>query len=235
MTDRPYTLAPSRTEWAIHCDFDGTISNRDVTDSLLHAFGRPGWTDLESAWEQGQIGSRACMTGQIALLDMTDADFDAALSAIQVDPAFPAFVRAAHGFGAPISIVSDGLDLAIERILAPLGMQPLPIMANQLEQVAADRWRLNTPWSAAACVKDSANCKCARLAEARRSADRILYIGDSTSDFCVSGKADFVLAKSRLIDHCRANAIPYAPIDDFTDALALLPEILSRPSFQDAV
>nr|WP_316628316.1 HAD-IB family phosphatase [uncultured Brevundimonas sp.] len=235
MTKHRYSLSPSRSEWAIHCDFDGTISDRDATDSLLQAFGRPGWTDLENAWEQGQIGSKACMTGQIALLDMTDRAFDQALSAIQVDSAFPAFVRAAQGFGAPISIVSDGLDLAIERILAPLNLGALPVMANQMEQVSANRWRLNTPWSSAACVKDSANCKCARLAEARRTANRILYIGDSTSDFCVSGKADFVLAKRRLIDHCRANAIPHAPIDDFTDALALLPEILSRPSLQDAV
>ena len=34
-------------EWTIQCDFDGTISLQDVTDTLLQRHGMPGWEDLE--------------------------------------------------------------------------------------------------------------------------------------------------------------------------------------------
>ena len=52
-------------------------------------------------------------------------------------------------------------------------------------------------------------------------------IGDGASDFCVSGEADLVFAKHRLIEHCRAAAIPYVPITGFVDALELLPTLLA--------
>ena len=58
--------------WTILCDFDGTISQEDVTDSLLMRFGRPGWDALEVDWRAGKIGSRQCMAGQIALLDCSE-------------------------------------------------------------------------------------------------------------------------------------------------------------------
>ena len=34
-------------EWTIQCDFDGTISLQDVTDTLLQRHGMPGWEDLK--------------------------------------------------------------------------------------------------------------------------------------------------------------------------------------------
>src|SRR5258708_24791411 len=61
----------------VQSDFDGTISLLDVTDTLLNRFGKPGWQELEDAWERGEIGSRECMKGQVALLDMDEAELRA--------------------------------------------------------------------------------------------------------------------------------------------------------------
>src|SRR4051812_17596784 len=61
MTDDFLPSVPAAADWTVLCDFDGTISLRDVTDSLLERFGRPGWRELEQAWERGEIGSRECM------------------------------------------------------------------------------------------------------------------------------------------------------------------------------
>src|SRR5690349_1779247 len=107
----------SPTRWTILCDFDGTISVEDVFDSLLDRYGRAGWEQLETKWRAGRIGSRACMSGQVALLDVSRDELDTHLAEVRIDHAFPAFVAKVHEQGVPIHVVSDGLDYAIHRIL----------------------------------------------------------------------------------------------------------------------
>src|SRR5256885_16374397 len=76
-----------------------SISLLDVTDTLLNRFGKPGWQELEDAWERGEIGSRECMKGQVALLDMDEAELRAHLDTIEIDPGFAGFVAAAQAHG----------------------------------------------------------------------------------------------------------------------------------------
>ena len=118
--------------WTILCDFDGTISVEDVIDSLLDRFGRPGWEVLEQDWRAGRIGSRECMAGQVALLQMTRAELDAHLAGLWIDHAFPGFVAKVRELDMPIRVVSDGLDVAIRRILTRYGLDDLPLSANHL-------------------------------------------------------------------------------------------------------
>ncbi|MGJ7505616.1 MULTISPECIES: MtnX-like HAD-IB family phosphatase [unclassified Variovorax] len=211
--------------WTIQCDFDGTISVEDVTDSLLRRFGGRGWQALEKAWESGQIGSRECMSGQVSLLDMSAQEFDSHLDRMSIDPHFRAFVGAARLRGIRVQVVSDGMDRAIKQILRAHGLGDLPVIANQLVQVGERGWRLYTPHARASCERASGNCKCACLSEQRKLHGKVLFIGDGSSDFCVAGKADFVLAKDRLIGHCRGQRIPHVAFENFREALALMLEI----------
>lgn len=213
--------------WTVQSDFDGTISLLDVTDTLLTRFGRPGWQALEDAWERGDIGSRECMKGQVALLDMSEAELQAHLDGIAIDPGFAGFVRAARGHGVPVQVVSDGLDYAIRHVLGRHGLGHLPVFANRLVRAGERAWRLESPWASAHCARASGNCKCERLVGERGPAGRVLYVGDSTSDFCVSGKADFVLAKHKLIGYCESQGIAHAPFTDFAHAAGLLGGVMT--------
>ena len=220
---------PSTPGWMVQCDFDGTITPNDVTDTLLNRFGRPGWQALETAWEAGDIGSRACMQGQVALLDMDRAELDAHLDRITIDPHFKHFAHTLQRQGIALHIVSDGIDYTIQRILHRHGLGHLPVQANHLVQMSQRTWQLQCPHASATCVRASGNCKCARLAEQQALHGQVLYIGDGSSDFCVSGKANFVLATSRLITHCRNQAIAHAPFSTFEDALQRLNEAIEKP------
>ncbi len=215
------------SDWTILCDFDGTIAVEDTTDTLLARFGRPGWEALESDWRAGRIGSRECMAGQVALLDMDHAELDAHLAKRALDPAFEAFVAAAQAEGVPIEVVSDGLDYAIRSILGGNALDWLPVTSNRLQPIGVRNWHLEFPHATSDCRVGSGTCKCVRAAAARRSASNVLLIGDGASDFCVAEAADFVFAKGKLIDYCRRNAIAHAAIEDFTEALKLLPHLLS--------
>ena len=214
-------------DWAILCDFDGTIALDDTTDTLLERFARPGWEVLEARWRAGSIGSRDCMAGQIALLDMSRAELDAHLAERIIDPAFADFIKAANSAGASIEVLSDGLDYSIRSILARYGLDWLPATSNRLESAGERQWRLAFPNASAMCRAASGTCKCARADKAQAARRHALLIGDGASDFCVAGAADFVFAKGKLVAHCRAQDIPHVPIDGFADALKLLPDLIA--------
>jgi 2-hydroxy-3-keto-5-methylthiopentenyl-1-phosphate phosphatase len=157
---------------------------------------------------------------------MSRAELDAHLAERAIDPAFAAFVKAAHGSGLHIEVVSDGLDYAIRTILGRNSLDWLPVTSNRLESAGERAWRLAFPNASATCRVASGTCKCARASAVRGARKRVLMIGDGASDFCVAEAADFVFAKGKLIAHCRAKEIPHAAIHGFADALALLPGLI---------
>ena len=212
--------------WTILCDFDGTVSLPDATDALLEQCALPEWKTIERDWRSGLIGSRDCMTRQIALIDASEQELNRILDTIPIDPAFAQFVSLAHDADVELTIVSDGLDHAISRILGNHGLGHLPVVANHLEQVGDRRWAMQSPHTDAACRSQSGTCKCA-LAGTHADRANVLLIGDGQSDVCVSACADFVFAKARLLEHCRAAQVAHRPIADFTDAIALLPALLA--------
>lgn len=204
------------------CDFDGTISLKDVTDELLMHFGKEGVVELEEAWEQGEIGSKECMAGQVALLDMSQAELDECLANIAIDPAFKEFVACMQAKNIPIQIVSDGLDYAIAKILAYNDIPEIPILANRLVNTGERSWALEFPYTADLCKKKSGNCKCQQSDALSQIYDQILYVGDGSSDYCVSHEVSLVYAKDKLIQYCEAEGILHQPIHGFSDIIESL-------------
>ena len=201
------------------CDFDGTISDVDVTDLLLHNFGQSGYLKLEKDWEEGKIGSQKCMREQIALLKASQPEVDMCLDQIAIDPYFQQFTSSMKQLNVPVHIVSDGLDYAIERILHNNHLYKLPFFANKLIYQGEQKWQLDFPYMSTGCIKQSGNCKCAYIASLREKYDHIFYVGDGSSDYCVSHKVDMVFAKNKLIDYCQAHAIKHHAIQDFSDII----------------
>lgn len=219
----------------ILCDFDGTIALDDVTDTILSALAAPEWLELERDWAAGRIGSRACMTGQVALLAAEWADLDRVIDAVDMDPHFPAFAAACSARRIPLTIVSDGLDYAINRLLARAGLA-LPVRANRLRRGLGGAWSLDAPFASNACGVGAAHCKCLSLSAPRGT--RTVVIGDGRSDVCVAEKADFVFAKSladgpsTLLRHCREQGLPYRAYETFADVTAELATLAA--AFDDA-
>jgi 2-hydroxy-3-keto-5-methylthiopentenyl-1-phosphate phosphatase len=200
-------------------DFDGTIAPLDTTDLLLQRFADPSWQDIEEDWKAGRIGSRECLVRQIDLVRATPQELDAFLREIEIDPGFPGFVALCREEGHDVTVVSDGLDRAVSTVLSRGGVD-LPYFANQLEWLGGKRWRLGFPHSRSDCRALSGNCKC-HFAEAAVGAVRIV-VGDGRSDFCVAERADLVLAKGALAEHCRVGDLPYFGFQSFAEATDLL-------------
>ena len=204
----------------IICDFDGTITLSDTTDAVLEALAPDAWRELEDDWVAGRISAAACMRGQIALVGGSKAALDRVLDRVELDPGFSAFVTWCDRQGLPVSIVSDGVDYFIQRILARHNLAHLPVIANQLAGVAG-AWALNQPWSRAGCAGGSGVCKCEAIRSDAPSV-RTVYVGDGRSDFCVSGRVDVLFAKGALADYAEARSQPFTPFDTFGDVTRAL-------------
>lgn len=207
-------MSKARVSCNVFIDFDGTIAPCDATDFLFERFADPSWHDIESDWQAGKIGSRECMTRQVALLRATPDAMRAAVSELKVDRGFVEFVAWGAAEGIAMSVVSDGFDFAIETVLRNAGVK-LPFYANQLEPTGTDRWRLAFPHARSECASLAGNCKCA-FTEPHAGSVKVV-IGDGRSDFCVSQRADLVFAKGRLLELCREQGNAYFAFEDFVD------------------
>jgi 2,3-diketo-5-methylthio-1-phosphopentane phosphatase len=216
----------------VFCDFDGTISKEDVTDLVLDRFARPEWREIEDQWTNGRITAAQCMRRQIQLLQAKHEDIDAFLDTIEIDSAFGAFKAFCEENGLSLTIVSDGVDHFIRRVLARHGLEDIQIIANKLisrpHACTMPDFDLGFPFKSAACAAGAGVCKCAQV----RPSGNHIYIGDGRSDFCVSHEAQLVFAKAKLADYCRANCLPFIPYSGFAEIQASVAAILSSPSRQ---
>jgi 2,3-diketo-5-methylthio-1-phosphopentane phosphatase len=211
----------------VFVDFDGTISVGDTTDLILERFADPSWLAVEADWVAGRIGSRECLARQVDLIRATPEALDAFAGASAIDRHFRGFVAlcAMHGF--PLTVVSAGLDRVATAMLARAGLE-LPIVANHLEWLGEDRWRLGFPHAREDCRASAGHCKCATVA-GEPGGLRVL-VGDGRSDFCAAGAADLVIAKGALAIYCGNNRIPFEPFTDFASTIKVLSRWLRRPA-----
>ena len=202
-------------------DFDGTITKTDVIDMILERFAGLEWKAVEKEWVEGRIGSRECLTRQIALVKATKEQFKNLVREVEVDSSFVPFLKKAKKASLPVAIVSDGLDWVIQEVLknhlkksAGL-LSETPIYSNQLLwtpggiEVAFP----NGPLCAHAC----ANCK-ERIIEAKRSPDEmVVFVGDGLSDRYAARASQLTFAKNKLLKFCEENQITHQRYSSFKD------------------
>jgi 2,3-diketo-5-methylthio-1-phosphopentane phosphatase len=205
----------------IFSDFDGTISQVDVTDLVLTQLAHPSWREVEQEWSRGQIGSRECLERQMALVDASAKELNALVDSVPLDPHFDAFHRWTRKRGLPLHVVSDGFDLIIRRVLKNAGFSgPLNNGAQLFSSALKLRGRrVETafPYAGPPCEHDCATCKVEVIRRMRGSASPVIFIGDGFSDRFAAQAADIVFAKRHLLSYCRENDIICQPFETFAD------------------
>jgi 2-hydroxy-3-keto-5-methylthiopentenyl-1-phosphate phosphatase len=215
----------------LFCDFDGTISSEDVTDLVLERFALPEWREIEDQWTAGRITAAQCMQRQVRLIRAGNTELEAFLDTIEIDSAFAGFREFCRKNRIGLTIVSDGVDYFIKRVLARHGLSDLEVIANRWVSGSAIGRRspdLVFPFMSATCAAGSGVCKCASV---RPFGDHI-YVGDGRSDFCVSHEATLVFAKAKLAEYCGVKRIPFIPYTSFADIQASVATMLSSPPQQ---
>ncbi|MFH1008727.1 MAG: MtnX-like HAD-IB family phosphatase [Candidatus Latescibacterota bacterium] len=208
----------------VFCDFDGTIAVQDVGNLLFRTFTDGGWREWVGRWIRGEISSRECLEAECALVQATEAELERFVLTQEMDPHFPTFVQHCREKEIPITLLSDGLDFYIERILAQNDLSDLPFYANHL---ALDHGKLTPefPYHDAGCGK-CGNCKVFHITQGRAPDEQVVYIGDGYSDRWAAQNADHVFAKKDLLKCCREEGIACHEYADLGDVLRILPTLL---------
>jgi 2,3-diketo-5-methylthio-1-phosphopentane phosphatase len=196
-------------------DFDGTISTRDVGNRLFHHFSLGKSEEPVARWRADRIDSRQCLQEEADLIDdLTENDLYDFVDGFKIDSGFPDFVNLCREHQLPFYILSDGLDIYINRLLQKYNLAGLPVLANQA-WLENKRLQISWPYHRHSCGS-CGNCKGYHIRRLKQNGQRALYIGDGKSDLCAVPEADTIFARDFLAEYCRREGIEFLPFDDFS-------------------
>jgi len=193
---------------AIYCDFDGTITKRDSVNEFFELYA-PNWLNSEKLWIEGKISSRENAIIQVGLLkNISQKQLDDYINSIEIDDYFLEFVEFVKSNNIKLTILSDGFDLFIQKVLERYNLD-IPYYANKL--IYKDgKFSIEFPYYNENCDKKAGMCKCQKVKE-----KSFCYIGDGTSDLCIASKADVLFASKNLHIYCKENNIKHSHFISF--------------------
>jgi 2-hydroxy-3-keto-5-methylthiopentenyl-1-phosphate phosphatase len=210
--------------WAVVCDFDGTATTEDIGDQVSIRFaGRGRWQEAEDAYARGEYGFGELLRRIFAPVTATREEIAAfALERAVWRDGFPAFVAACREAGWPFLVVSAGLDVYIEPVLARL---PDPLRSHV--SLRSNRARCSPAGLAVEFhgggTLDCGSCGFCKGEVVRglqAGGHRVFFVGDGGADRCGARAADRVFARRSLSRWCTAEGIPFTPFERFGDVLA---------------
>lgn len=212
---------------ALFCDFDGTITERDITIMIMEKYGTPGWKDTVDQILSQQKTLKAGLGDLISRLPSEQREEIAAYvqEVAVIRPGFPEFLTYCQEQGLELNIVSNGVDFYVNPLLAPYNVQ-VPVYCNRgdfSEEYVKVIWP--NPCDEH-CRNECGMCKPSVL---RRHADADTYtivIGDSIPDLAAAKLADFVIARSLLLEKCAELQLQHAPFATFYDVITVLDRII---------
>jgi 2,3-diketo-5-methylthio-1-phosphopentane phosphatase len=212
----------------IFCDFDGTITTKDVGEHMFLKFG-----DSEKAysifqrWVKKEIDSAQEWRELLELVkDLTPEKFNLFLDTIEIEYGFKEFVKFCDENNIELIILSDGMDYYIKHILEKNGFGNLKFFSNRLEFTELGPV-VSFPYSDEEC-KECANCKRNHLINNSSDEDITIYIGDGFSDTCPIQYADYIFGKKTLLKFCEKERISYYPYKNFKEVIARIRPLLEK-------
>lgn len=216
----------------IYCDFDGTAALHDVGSSLFRAFAGEESEIIVADYLSGKINARDCLKKECEAVGPVDRrSLETFVDGFHLDPTFAAFVRFCRSRSVPLTILSDGLDFYVRRILANAGLEDIPLYANRAVWREARNGKVTLapefPYRDEHCDL-CGNCKRNHIASLTPDDAAVVYIGDGISDRCPVRFADMVFAKHSLIKYCQEQNVTYWEFNNFDDVRQRLEPLIGR-------
>jgi 2-hydroxy-3-keto-5-methylthiopentenyl-1-phosphate phosphatase len=204
----------------ILCDFDGTISVRDMGYTLVNRFSVGDWQAIDRDFCEGKIGSREAYSRIAKILK---GDKESVLRFIRehshIDPHFQSFYQFCCENDIEVKIVSDGLDFYIRTLLETHHLSEIPFYANTTRFLSDGGTDISFPHVSEECGL-CGTCKKQLVQNHRKEYDKILFVGNGLSDRCAARESDLAFAKDSLYPYCIDQDITCHFFEDFHDILS---------------
>jgi 2-hydroxy-3-keto-5-methylthiopentenyl-1-phosphate phosphatase len=210
----------------VQCDFDGTVTEKDMSFILLDAFADGNWRQILEDYRGGKISVGTFNTRAFAMVradKQTLLDFLFAHGEVKVRPGFRELLTYCFERGFKFVVVSNGLIFYIEAILRDIGADNIEVFAAQnkfrpegveVRYIGPDGSRLEDSF------KES------YTRSFLRDGYRVVYVGNGASDFPPARQAHHVFAIDDLLASCEEtnlNCTPFNDLNDVVRGLELLP------------
>jgi 2-hydroxy-3-keto-5-methylthiopentenyl-1-phosphate phosphatase len=190
----------------IFCDFDGTITDKDVIMMVMEKFAPPEWHAIvDDIMLHRSLSIKEGVQALFHLLESSQKAeiIDFVLKTVRLRQGFEAFLLFCQQQHIPFIVVSGGVDFFITPILEPYKNQ-LQIFCNQGD-FSSPRIRLTMPYLKEDCTAcgQCAVCKISILELYPSEAYYRIAIGDSITDLGMTHVADQTFARSKLVTYMR--------------------------------
>jgi 2-hydroxy-3-keto-5-methylthiopentenyl-1-phosphate phosphatase len=204
----------------IQCDFDGTVTEEDLSFFLLDSYAQGDWREVLQEYKQHKISVDEFNTKAFSMVKVDRSTLLEALGEkVKVRAGFRELVDYCPKKGLRLVIVSNGLDFYIRSVLQGLGIEKLEVYAAQalfnakgmkVRYIGPDGKRLRDGF------------KEAHVKSFLKLGYRVIYVGNGDSDFAPARYAEYVFATGELLAYCRENGLNYRPFENFVDVVAVL-------------
>ena len=216
--------SPGSGKTLVQCDFDGTVTEEDVSFIILDAFARGDWRKLLADYRANKISVDRFNRQAFALVKASRETLTEFVKGkARVRSGFRELIDYCHQKGFRPVIVSNGLKFYIDIILGDAGITDIEVFAAQTRfHPEGIEVRYIGPDGGQA--DNGLKELYARLFISRGY--RLIYLGNGISDIYPARLAHYVFARDDLLSLCSRENIPCTPFTDLNDVvrgLELLP------------
>jgi len=207
----------------VQCDFDGTITQEDVSFLLLDTFANGDWRQLLTEYREGKISVDHFNMKAFA---MVKADRQTLLEfmrgKVKIRAGFHELLACCQRKGVHFVIVSNGLDFYIETILGDIGINNIETFAAQT-RFGAKGIEVQYVGPEGSQLQDGFKEAYIRLFLKRGY--RVVYVGNGASDIPSARLAHWIFATGELLTYCKEtnlNCTPFVDLNDVVRGLEVL-------------
>ncbi|ASS76257.1 2-hydroxy-3-keto-5-methylthiopentenyl-1-phosphate phosphatase [Tumebacillus algifaecis] len=214
---------------AIFCDFDGTITERDMIITIMEKFGAPGWETIKDQILGQEITIQSGVGQLFAGISSAKQDEIAAYAqeVAVIREGFAEFLTFCKEQGIDFWVTSGGIDFFVLPLLAPFAIDN-PIYSNGSSFTGE---QIEILWPHACDEHCTSGCGMCKPSVLRKFPDEETFkvvIGDSITDLQAAKQADFVLARSLLLRKCQELGLQHAEFVTFHDCITVLKQLINE-------
>ncbi len=204
---------------AIQIDFDGTVTEEDVSFLLLDTYVGPAWREYLKEYSSGKISVGAFnkkVFGMMKADRKTMTGLVLTSPRVKIRPGFKELIDYCKRKGFKIVIVSNGLEFYIEAILKSQEIDGMEIHAAENVFYPGG---MNVRYIGPDGSEVDAGFKEVYTADLCRRGYRVIYLGNGASDIHPARLARHVFACDDLLKKCREEELKHFAFQDFFDVI----------------
>jgi len=201
----------------IQCDFDGTITEEDVSFMLLDTFAQGDWRKLFQKYRENKMSVGDFNTQAFALVKVGREELlEVARAGVRLRGGFHNLVNYCRSRGFRFLIVSNGLDFYIESILEDVGLGDIEVYAAQT-RFHPGGLEVQYIGPEGAVLKKGFKEAYTKLF--LKQGYQVVCVGNGPSDIFPASLAQHVFARDGMLDGCKEKKLKCKPFDDLNDVV----------------